>query len=46
MPSVLLSSGGFDERHSLLDKIALIDFGHSQKVALLLNKLIAKLGNN
>ncbi|OCX53246.1 hypothetical protein BEL04_02775 [Mucilaginibacter sp. PPCGB 2223] len=46
IPSVLLSSGGFDEHHSPLDKIGLIDFGHLQKVALLLNKFITRLGNN
>ena len=46
IPSVLLSSGGFDEHHSPLDKIELIDFEHLQKVALLLNKFITLLGNN
>jgi hypothetical protein len=46
VPSVLLSSGGFDEHHSPLDKIALIDFEHLRKVTLLLNEFITKLGNN
>ncbi|MES2110194.1 MAG: M28 family peptidase [Bacteroidota bacterium] len=46
VPSVLLSSGGFDEHHSPLDKIALIDFPHLRKVALLLNKFIRMVGNN
>jgi len=45
VPSVLLSSGGFDEHHSPLDKIDLIDFEHLQKVALLLNEFITRLGN-
>lgn len=45
LPSVLLSSGGFDEHHSPLDKIDLIDFGHLRKVALLLNEFITRLGN-
>jgi len=46
VPSVLLSSGGFDEHHSPLDKIALIDFVHLQKVARLLNKFVTRVANN
>jgi hypothetical protein len=46
VPSVLLSSGGFDEHHSPLDKIDLIDFEHLRKVVLLLNEFITRLGNN
>ena len=46
VPSVLLSSGGFDEHHSPLDKIALIDFTHLRKVALLLSKFITRVGND
>jgi len=46
VPSLLLSSGGFDEHHTPQDKIDLIDFGHLQKVAQLLSKFITMLGNN
>ena len=45
VPSVLLSSGGFDEHHTPLDKIALIDFEHLRKVALLLDGFITRIGN-
>jgi CubicO group peptidase (beta-lactamase class C family) len=45
VPSLLLSSGGFDEHHSILDTIDLIDFDHLQKVAALLTDMVIDLGN-
>jgi hypothetical protein len=45
VPSLLLSSGGFDEHHTTADKIALIDFGHLQKASQLLLSLIKTLAN-
>ena len=45
VPSVLLSSGGFDEHHTVLDKIDLIDFEHLRKATVLLSALVEELGN-
>jgi len=45
VPSVLLSSGGFSDHHTVLDKIDLIDFEHLRKVTVLLNSLVEELGN-
>lgn len=45
VPSLLLSSGGFDEHHTTQDKIALIDFGHLQKASQLLLFLLKTLAN-
>jgi hypothetical protein len=45
VPSILLSSGGFDEHHTVLDKIDLIDFPHLRKATVLLNSLVEELGN-
>jgi Zn-dependent M28 family amino/carboxypeptidase len=45
VPSLLLSSGGFDEHHTTQDKIGLIDFGHLQKASQLLLSLIKRLAN-
>lgn len=46
VPSLLLSSGGFDEHHTPQDKIDLIDFAHLQKVSRLLNQLIRQIADN
>ncbi len=46
VPSVLLSSGGFDEHHTVLDKIDLIDFEHLRKATVLLDSMVEKLGNH
>jgi len=46
VPSLLLGSGGFDEHHTIQDKIDLIDFDHLQKASKLLIKLIYGLANN
>jgi hypothetical protein len=40
IPSLLLGSGGFNEHHTPLDKIDLIDFHHLQKATDLLWQLI------
>jgi len=45
VPSILLSSGGFDDHHTALDKIDLIDFEHLRKATVLLDSLVEKLGN-
>ncbi len=45
IPSVILGSGGFTERHTPQDEIALIDFEHLYKAAQLLNKFIMELAN-
>lgn len=46
VPSLLLSSGGFDEHHTTQDKITLIDFGHLQKASQLLQSLIKTLSKH
>ncbi|GAA3958831.1 M28 family metallopeptidase [Mucilaginibacter dorajii] len=46
VPSLLLSSGGFDEHHTPQDKIDLIDFPHLQKVSRLLNQLIRQIADH
>lgn len=46
IPSLLLGSGGFDEHHTLKDKIGLIDFPHLQKATGLLYRLIVLVGAN
>jgi len=45
VPSLLLSSGGFDEHHTPKDKTDLIDFDHLKKVSRLLNKLVRQLAD-
>ena len=45
VPSLLLSSSGFDEHHTTMDKIDLIDFPHLKKASQLLISLIGKLAN-
>lgn len=45
VPSILLSSGGFDDHHTVLDKIELIDFEHLRKATVLLDSLVERLGN-
>jgi len=44
--SLLLSSGGFDEHHTPMDKMDLIDFEHLQKVSRLLNQLIRQIADH
>lgn len=46
VPSLLLSSGGFDEHHTPQDKIDLIDFPHLQKVSLLLTRFIRQTADH
>src|SRR5882757_7756495 len=46
VPSLLLSSGGFDEHHTPQDKIELIDFVHLQKASRLLIKFVDRLADN
>jgi predicted methyltransferase MtxX (methanogen marker protein 4) len=44
VPSVLLSSGGFDEHRTVLDKVDLIDFEHLRKATVLLHSKVKQLG--
>jgi hypothetical protein len=46
VPSLLLSSGGFNEHHTPQDKIDLIDFEHLQKVSRLLTRLICQIADH
>jgi len=46
VPSVLLSSGGFSDHHTVLDKIDLIDFEHLRKATVLLDSMVEELGNH
>lgn len=45
IPSVILGSGGFTERHTPQDEIALIDFEHLHKSAHLLHAFIRELAD-
>jgi Zn-dependent M28 family amino/carboxypeptidase len=45
IPSVILSSGGFNEYHQPQDKIGLIDFDHLLNAADVLKSLVSELGN-
>jgi hypothetical protein len=44
-PAVILSSGGFPERHTPRDTAGLIDYGHLRRVSVLLYAFIRELGN-
>ncbi len=45
IPTVMLSSGGFPEHHTIQDKIDLIDFDHLLVAANFLHSFIVELGN-
>lgn len=46
VPYLLLGSGVFDEHHTTMDKIDLINFEHLQKMSRLLNQRLHQVADN